>query len=56
MPTACMKAYRMVVPTNLKPRFFKSFDKASETSVRAGTSLKARRRFTTGLPPTKPQT
>ena len=36
MPTACMKAYMMVVPTNLKPRFFRSLDMASDSGLVAG--------------------
>src|SRR5690349_22450828 len=35
-PTACMYAYTIVEPTNLKPRRFKSLLHASESSVRAG--------------------
>ena len=56
MPVACMKAYMMVEPTNLKPRPFRSLDSASDTSVRAGTAALARGRLRTGLPSTKPQT
>src|SRR5881396_421242 len=31
MPVACMCAWQTVGPTNLKPRFFKSLDRASDS-------------------------
>src|SRR5258705_4765383 len=37
MPVACMKAYTMVGPTNLKPRAPSSFGILIETRVQAGT-------------------
>jgi hypothetical protein len=46
----------MVDPTNVKPRFFKSFDKASDSGVVAGTPFVVFGRFTFGLPPTKRHT
>src|SRR4029079_16684445 len=56
IPVACMKAYMMVVPTNLNPRVLRSFDRASDTSVRVGTSPRYLRLPWSGFPPTKPQT
>ena len=53
MPTACMNAYMIVEPTNLKPRAFSAFENASDSGVRAGTSFIVRRAFTIGAPPTK---
>src|SRR4051812_16217778 len=50
MPVACMKAYMMVVPTNLNPRFLRSLDSASDASVRTGTSPLSLRLPWTGLP------
>ena len=44
MPTACMKAYMIVEPTNVKPRLFRSFEKASDAGVLAGMGLLALRR------------
>ena len=38
MPVACMWAYMIVVPTNLKPRCFRSRLKASDSGVAAGIS------------------
>ena len=35
MPTACMKAYTIVGPQNLKPRCASSFDIAREIAVSA---------------------
>ena len=43
----------MVVPTKLKPRFFKSLLMVSESGVDAGISANDRQRFCTGWPSTK---
>jgi hypothetical protein len=40
----------MVVPKNLNPRFFMSFEIASEISVRAGTSFNDSQLFMMGFP------
>src|SRR5882672_3411031 len=45
-----MKAYMIVEPTNLKPLPFSSFDKASESAVRAGIAAGVRGRLSIGLP------
>jgi hypothetical protein len=39
MPVACMNAYMMVLPTNLKPRRLRSLLMASDSAVKAGTGL-----------------
>jgi len=51
-----MNAYMIVDPTNVKPRFFRSFESASDSAVVAGTSFIDRGSFTFGLPPTKGHT
>lgn len=38
MPTACMKAYMVVGPTKLNPRFLRSVLKDFDSGVWAGTS------------------
>ena len=55
MPTACMKAYMIVVPTNLKPRFFRSFDSASDYLGSRRDVLPPLRLPCSGLPPVKRQ-
>ena len=45
----------MVEPTKVKPRFLRSLLSASDSAVRAGTSLIARGRLIFGAPPTNPQ-
>ena len=36
MPTLCMKAYTIVVPTNVNPRRLRSFESASDSGVLDG--------------------
>ena len=43
-----MKAYMMVEPTKVKPRFLRSFESASDSGLVAGTLLQRRGRFTHG--------
>lgn len=51
-----MNAYTIVDPTNVNPRFLRSFDSASDSGLVAGTSFIERGRFTFGRPPTKRHT
>ena len=53
MPVACMKAYTMVGPTNLKPRAPSSLETLIETGVEAGTLAVVLNWLTFGLPSTK---
>lgn len=51
-----MNAYMIVDPTNVNPRFLRSFDSASDSGVVAGTSFMDRRLLRIGFPSTKRHT
>jgi hypothetical protein len=55
IPVACMWAYMMVLPTNLKPRLLRSLLIASDSLVLAGTCFIAFQEFCMGLPPVNRQ-
>src|SRR3989338_3393172 len=55
MPVACISAWQMVLPANLKPRRFNSLLIASDSGVLAGISARLRQALCHGLPSTKRQ-